>query len=193
MQLSRDDQAVIQSTRALLEATRRQSSGLAYAEDDWSPVADITLEMIARRFGAVLRQDDLPASYQELGVPAYFGAPVIVINRNLCTDARRLALRHGLAHLIAGELEAEPAGEVRFMSSALDWMTLCERRADLFAIADLIPDCKIADERAAGADEQDLLWWLCRRIASFAHSWPLERIQDRARLRLALWEEDIHT
>jgi hypothetical protein len=58
--------------------------------------------------------------------------------------------------LVAGELEPEEGTEVRFMSSLLDCVTLEERRADLFALADLIPDREFKERRRAGYAEAHL-------------------------------------
>jgi Zn-dependent peptidase ImmA (M78 family) len=184
---SAKDLAVLSSTRATLEATRRQS-GLAYADDVWSPIPDITLEIIARNMGAILSEDDLGSSTQELGLPAYFGAPVIVVNRGQPKGLRSLALRHGLAHLVAGELEPEQGAEIRFMSSAFDWMTLEERRADLFALADLVPDRELRRLVGEGYSTDELFRWMWCEIKRYTlEAWPTRRVHDRAVLRLALW------
>ncbi len=127
MARSAEDRAVLISTRQLL-ARVREATGLAYADDTWSPISDITLAIIARQMGGVIVQEELGANTQEIGVPGYFGPPAIVINRLIPAGFRRLALRHGLAHLAAGELDVGEGSEVRFMSSILDYDTLEERR-----------------------------------------------------------------
>lgn len=173
----RETQAVLDSTSVLLRAIRNQTN-LAYADAVWSPVSPITVGLMAQRFGAEIREIHLSPHAQEMGIPAYFGAaPLILINKDLRPSYRALALRHGLAHLIAGELDAEQGVEIRFMSTTLDWTTQSERRADLFALADLIPDREMRDDPD----------WLTAEIGAFAADWSSERLFDRASLRLLLW------
>lgn len=182
--------AVLDSTRMLIRAVRGQA-GLAYADDTWSPLSDITLSLIARRLGTRLTQDDLGDGIQEIGIPGYVGAPVIVVNRAIAPGLRRLALRHGLAHLVAGELEPEQGGDVRFMSSIHDHMTLEERRADLFALADLIPDRQLMELQRSGYERSELERWVTCEILRYASSWPSERMEDRCGLRMALLETSL--
>jgi Zn-dependent peptidase ImmA (M78 family) len=172
---------VVTSTLALIHIVHEQTQ-LAYADTVWSPVPEITLSLMARRLGCALRRDDLDPSIQEFGLPGYLGVPIIVVNRRAKAGVQSLALRHGLAHLVAGELEPEAGCEVRFMSSVLDYTTLEERRADLFALADLIPERALAGHRRLEA-------WLIRQIKRYAPNWPFERIWDRTKLRLLLSQE----
>jgi Zn-dependent peptidase ImmA (M78 family) len=172
--LSSADRAVLSSTAALLEAVRRQT--LPYADDTWSPVGDLTLGMIAARLGAELFEAPLAAGVQEMGIPAYMGNPVVIVNHRIPPPARGFALRHGLAHLVAGELEAGQGADVRFMSQVNNWMSLEERRADLFALADLIPDRELRPDPE----------WLAGEISLLVPDWPAERVFDRVGLRLAL-------
>lgn len=186
MAVSAEDRAVLVSTRLLLARVREQT-GLAYADDTWSPISDITLDILARQMGGMILHDELGANTQEIGVPGYFGPPAIVVNRMIPSGFRRLALRHGLAHLAAGELDAGQESEVRFMSSILDYDTLEERRADLFALADLIPDRQVDEFLLAGGHVRDLPGWVARQTRSFAPDWPIRRVRDRARLRAELY------
>ena len=173
----------------LLIARVREQAGLAYADDTWSPISDITLDIIARRLGGVIVQDELGANTQEVGVPGYFGPPTIVVNRRIRSGFRRLALRHGLAHLVAGELDVGQDSEVRFMSSVLDYDTLEERRADLFALADLIPDRQLDEVLLAGRPVRELSGFVRTQVQLYAAEWPMRRIRDRTRLRLALYAD----
>lgn len=174
--LTAADAAVLTSTAVLLRAIRNQT-GLAYGDDTWSPVSNVTLNIMASRLGAELREARLSSGVQEIGVPAYLGYPIVVVNRGIPAAYRALALRHGLAHLMAGELEAEQGAEIRFMSTSLDPFTISERRADLFALVDLIPDRDLHDDPE----------WLAGEISSYAPDWSGERLFDRVDLRLALW------
>lgn len=182
----RESRAVLNSTRMLLQAVRGQA-GLAYADDTCSPISDITLGIVARRMGCALRVDDLGPDFQEFGLPGYLGPPMIVINRRIDPGLRRCALRHGLAHLVAGELEVGQGSEVRFMSSILDYMSLEERRAALFALADLIPDRQLSTIASAAYSSLDIKRWLIQEIRPYARGWPEERLRDRALLREGLY------
>lgn len=175
--IEKADRAAVASTVVLIHAVRSQT-GFAYADDTWSPIAELTLGGIAKKFGAELHEAPLPDGIQEVGVPAYFSGPIVVVNHRIPPALRGLALRHGLAHLVAGELEAGIGAEIRFMSSVSDWMALEERRADLFALADLIPDRLLRDDPE----------WLAAEISLLAPDWPADRLFDRVGLRLALWK-----
>lgn len=166
----------------LLDWVGRQTN-LAYADETWSPISDITLGIIARQMGAALVERELGADVQEMGIPGYLGPPVIAVNRSIAPGLKRLALRHGLAHLVAGELEPEEGAGVRFMSSVTDWMTLEERRADLFALADLVPDRVLTEWRARGLALEAAV---AREIRRYAPAWPAGRVGDRVALRLRL-------
>jgi hypothetical protein len=56
----------------LIRAVQAQA-GLAYADDTWSPISDITLDLIARRMGTLISHRNLGEGIQELGVPGYMG------------------------------------------------------------------------------------------------------------------------
>lgn len=180
--------AVLASTRALIDWTRGQS-GHAYADDSWSPISDLDVEVIARYFSCRLVTDELPVGVQEIGIPGYTGDPTIVVSRRLPLPFRRLAVRHGLAHLVAGELEGEHDSGIRFMSSILDASTIEERRADLYALADLVPDRDLAEILKLEPDPPGALVWLKGQIRRVAPMWPVERLEDRARLRWLLFLE----
>lgn len=182
------NQLVLDSTRALVEWTRGQS-GLGYADEHSSPCSDLDLEGIARRFGCFLRVAPLQEGVQELALPGIVGPPTITVNRNLPGPARRLALRHGLAHLVAGELEGEYDSGPRFMSSVHDYMALEERRADLFGLVDLVPDRDLAAAVRAHHSPTTARWWMESQIQQFAPNWPKDRLEDRARLRWQLYFE----
>lgn len=185
-QANADIPAVLASTRALIDWTRGQA-GHCYADDHFSPISDLDLEIIARRFSCRLKVDVLPSGVQEVGIPGYMGNPTIVVSRDLPSGHRRLAARHGLAHLVAGELEGEHDSGVRFMSSVLDHMTLEERRADLFGLADLIPDRDLATIVRVEPSPEGAREWMRHRIRELTPGWPEQRLEDRASLRWALF------
>ena len=100
---------MVASARALLERARGQG-GHCYADQDFSPISELDVEILAHRFGARIRVAPLPDEIQELAVPGIAGPHTLRINRDLPPAFRRLAMRHGLAHVIAGELEGDHDG-----------------------------------------------------------------------------------
>lgn len=75
------------------------------------------------------------------------------------------------------------------MSLITDYMTLEERRADLFALADLFPDPALDVLVSSGAKQRSIEAALRREVQVFAPAWPRDRLADRVRLRLALYED----
>src|SRR5688572_13108736 len=121
--MSSDDRTVIASARFLVEQMKRVV-GVPYAEPGLSPVNDFWMQHAARHLNTVLEFRALPKGIYEIATPGYLGVAVIAVRKGLPTNEKRLALRHGLAHLLGGELDDCEAGQVRFMSSVLDLMSL---------------------------------------------------------------------
>lgn len=176
-----DDRTILRSTRFLVEQMGR-AIGVPYAEAGLSPVNDWWIQHAARHLNTLIEVRELPKGIYEIATPGYLGAPVIAVRKGLPVNEKRFALRHGLAHLIGGELDDCEAGQVRFMSSVLDLMSLEERRADLFALIDMVPDHWISEVPTQG--KADLEYWVAERIRVLLPSWPEERVKDRARLRV---------
>jgi hypothetical protein len=175
-----DDRTALSSCRFLVDQMKR-AIGVPYAEAGLSPVNDWWIQHAARHLNTVLEVRELPKGIYEIATPGYLGNAVIAIRKGLPTNEKRFALRHGLAHLLGGELDECEAGQVRFMSSVLDLMSLEERRADLFALVDMVPDHWIVEVPTLSA--ADLEYRIAERIRVLLPSWPTERVKDRARLR----------
>jgi hypothetical protein len=176
-----DDRAVLASTRFLVTQMER-AVGVPYGVAGFSPVSDWWIQHAALHLNTVIEVRKLPEGIYEIATPGYLGNAVIAIRKGLPKHEKRFALRHGLAHLVGGELDDCEAGQVRFMSSVLDLMSLEERRADLFALVDMVPDLWISEVPSNGA--ADLQYWVAERIRVLLPSWPEERVKDRARLRV---------
>jgi hypothetical protein len=183
---AKQDTEVLRSTRRLIRIVNDRS-GLVYA-DQCGSISLISVEIIARRVGAGIRIEPLALGTHEIGFPGYFGPPVIVVNKYDHYGMRSIAIRHGLAHLVAGELEVGEVSDLRFMSSILDYMMLEERRADLFALADMVADWMVEGLHASGAPAEKVELELRRHVKALAPEWPAARVRDRSRLRLALYE-----
>lgn len=177
--------AVVTSTRMLLRAVRNQS-GLFYADEDWSPVSDITVEILARKLGCLVLRRPLAEGIDEIAIPGLGVSPAILVNTRNSPGMKRVALRHGLAHVLAGEVPGFDGIGIHFMSSALDYMSMAERRADLFALADLIPDRDLDVLERANYSSGEKRRWIRNSITLYAPSWPADRVDDRVELRIGL-------
>ncbi len=143
-----------------------------------------TLRSIIRSLGAGVRDDELGPRVYGLALPGIFGPPVILVHRCLRGQRRRLVLAHELAHLAAGELAARSDGAAPLAASFLDKWTVSERRADLFALAVVLPD-QVLSGLGAGRVRDSLLR---TAVSELLPSYPPELIRDRARLRVLLFE-----
>ena len=108
-------------------------------------------------------------------------AQPIFLNRTAPRTDQRFALRHEIGHVIRQE-----AGV--FMSDT-GYMAPQERAADLFALADLVPGWLIRFMRERRAPWRDVLGEVRGAIETYASSWPADRLDDRAALRVALYRE----
>lgn len=171
------DVLVLADVRRAVAAAR--ATGLAYADDDWSPISDITLEGLAGRAGIVISKRPLPPELFELVTPPTAGVYPMVLNRDHTWGCKRFALRHGLGHVLAGHVN-----EIAFMSTAGDYMAHEERVADLFALMDAIPDRVLATLRDAGYSDSEVQRWVYAEIARWTGGWEPARIRDRVALRL---------
>lgn len=116
-------------------------------------------------------------------LPRCANAYPILLNRSAERTDRQFALRHEIAHVLAGDAEG-----VVFLTDAGD-MTLPERVADLFALADLVPGWWIAEVRRGQTPWRAVRGEVTLAVAEYAESWTVERLEDRAELRLRLFRE----
>jgi hypothetical protein len=188
------DRRVLVSTLKILDVVGAHS-GHTYAHRDYSPTGSAWFRFVAESMGARLVERPLPDGMQEMALPGYFGRPRICVNSRLgggrpeFNAQRELARRHGLAHLVAGELGEEEGTAVRFMSSIFDWTSHSERTADTVALADLVSDGGIETALLEGLRLGQLPRWTMERVRAIAPAWPRERVLDRAGLRVALYYE----
>ncbi len=95
----------------------------------------------------------------------------------------------GIAHRLADDADTEPDGQIRYLSSILDYTTPAERTADLLALVNSVPGWKMETFVARGARLVNVERELRGHVATIAPQWPAPRVRDRARLRLALYTE----
>lgn len=152
-----------------------------YADDDWAPLSDITLGLLLRRAGIRWRYAPL-AGLAEVVWPPAFGLHLMLVERAQTAGEKRLAMRHGLAHVLAGHLDDYVRAGDR------NWGSYEETVADLFALVDLIPNRMLAELRSAGFTKVERRRWAARELRRYAPRWPAVRIADRIRLRLGMEE-----
>lgn len=172
---------LIESVRKAVERARRLQ--VAYSDDDWSPLSDITLALLLDRAG--IRWKYVPLrGLVEIIWPPLCGIHVILGHEYLAPGERRFAVRHGLAHVLVGD-----SHERMYARSEREWDTESEGIADLFAIADLVPDRVIREVLAAGLNPVEVERWIQGEIWRYVPNWPEARINDRAARRWDLFQE----
>ena len=94
----------------------------------------------------------------------------------------QFTIRHELAHVLAGEVS-----DALFLSAA-DTMSLSERRADLFAVTDLVPAwlMRQLSHRRPQLHVRSEVQLAFRELTS---GWSPERLSDRTRLRILLHKQ----
>jgi hypothetical protein len=115
----------------------------------------------------------------EIVWPPICGVHVLHLERAQTPGERRLAVRHGLGHVLAGHLS-----DLAVRHDRDDPFGFEETIADLFALMDLIPTRQLAELYAAGYSFAELEHWTTCELRRYALRWSDERIRDRVRLRL---------
>lgn len=168
-------------TAARLVAAARESVG-----DYAGPLAPVRTDQVAALLAAAgchvevfpFRSDTVAMT-----LPKTAGVYPVLVNRAAERTDRFFALRHEVAHVLAGDTE----GAVYLADEGC--MTACERAADLFALADLVPGWWIAGVRRGRTPWREVLREIRLAIETYAGRWPARRLDDRAALRLRLWRE----
>jgi hypothetical protein len=152
--------------------------GVLYASDDWSPLSDITLGLLLKRAGIQWRYCELEP-VGEIVWPPVCGIHLLQLDRYQPRLERRFALRHGLAHVLAGHV-----ADLTCAHDGHHWENPEEQLADAFAFADLIPDRMLCEMQAVGFRDKGLKRWVRAEISRYAPDWPVERVADRTETRL---------
>lgn len=116
-------------------------------------------------------------------LPPVGGVYPILIDQNAARADRQFALRHELAHVIAGDAE-----QATFLSDD-GVMSKSERAADLFAFADLVPGWMLAMIRKERGSWSKVWRDVRYAVRMYAEGWDDARIDDRTRLRILLYRE----
>jgi len=154
--------------------------GVLYASDDWSPLSDITLGLLLRRAGIQWRYCELEHA-GEIVWPPVCGIHLLQLDRYQPRLERRFALRHGLAHVLAGHV-----ADLTYAHDGHHWENPEEQLADAFALADLIPDRMLREVKAVGFRGPHLKRWVRAQISRYAPGWPDGRVGDRTETQLSV-------
>src|SRR5690606_10874752 len=149
------------------------------------------IPMSTSEFAALLRRATCEVYFLEprpgvraITIPPIAGRCHIGVKRDLSQDERAFALRHELAHVLAGDAD-EPVAMVH-----RGYLTYAERLADLFALADLVPTSYLRSLRSIPLRWNEIREDLAQMIREqWGADWPEARIDDRAALRLRLFRE----
>lgn len=179
-----DDAALIQTTAELVHLARRLEPTYAGGK---IPATTADFSRLLRRATCRVHLVNLPpgqSTVRAMATVPIGGFYRVGIPRDTPLEERLFAARHELGHVLAGEAD-EP-----ILMADRDYLTFAERRADLFALADLVPGSLIAVWRRARftwgniADEVEEVV-----REQWGQSWPWARLDDRARLRVRLFRE----
>lgn len=146
---------------------------------DFAPIRTDQLAELLRARSCDLQVYPFSSSRTAMAAPAIDGVQPIFVNATAPRVDRQLAIRHEISHVTCGESGV-------FMSDD-DFMTPHERRADLVALADLVPGWWIRMVRRSRTPWRSVLHEIGVAISSWGEGWPEQRLRDRAQLRLDLY------
>lgn len=177
-----DSVAVVGATRRAIEQLHGQ--GIGYASI-FSPLHDDGMKDVLRRMTITARGEQLGGRDLEAVAPPVFGRYILVYSTDVDDRRRRFAIRHGLGHVVAGHV----SHPVYLSLDRNNWMSHEERVCDLFALADLMPAAVIEELRVARTSWAAILQAIVRSVHHHTLDWPIERVADRAELRLQLYRQ----
>jgi hypothetical protein len=175
---SSEDTAALAAALRLVGAARRWEPGYA------GPLAPARTDQISNLLAAAGCHVEVYAFQSDtvaMTLPRCAGVFPVLVNRGAERTDRFFALRHELAHVLAGDTD----GAVFLADEG--YMAAPERAADLFALADLVPGWWIAELRRGRAPWRAVTAEIALAVAEYAERWPEERRDDRARLRLGFF------
>jgi hypothetical protein len=170
--------AAIARVPRLIEQT--EQLGILYAAPEWAPTSDLTFAIALKNAGVRWRYVPL-GGITEIVWPPLCGIHRMYIDSEQTPGEKRLGIRHGFAHVLDGHV-----ADLTYSHDGHDAFGYRERVADLYALADLIPNRALADCRESGFTSWEIEWWIWCEIKRYAPSWPTARLVDRIGLRLAL-------
>lgn len=177
-----DDAAVLRAARRLVERAREVVGSYAGSV---APARTDQVATLMRASGCHVEVFPFRSDAVAMVLPRYEGVYPVLVNRSADQTDRFFALRHELAHVLAGDVD----GPVFLADDDAGYMAAAERTADLFALADLVPGWWIAELRRGRTAWREVRREIALAVAAYAEAWPARRFGDRAELRLALFRE----
>lgn len=178
--MSCDAELILGSTLRTVEAARRIVS---WYGGDFAPLRTDQLAELLRRSGCHVEVFPFRSSVTAMALPPYRGRYPILLNRTAQRTDRMFALRHELAHVLAGDVE-----EATFLASE-GYMSKEERAADLFALVDLLPTWLLRLMRRQRLSWGAIAAEIRHGVGLYGGDWPKERVADRTALRIRLFNE----
>jgi hypothetical protein len=172
--------------RVLARAARLVEAARALVDEYAGPYAPVRTDQVAALLtGAGCHVEVFPfqSSTVAMTLPKVAGVHPVLLNREADRTDRFFALRHEVAHVLAGDVD----GAVFLADEG--FMNEPERIADLFALADLVPAWWIAGLRRGRTPWTRVQAEIAQAVAEYAAEWPPRRFADRASLRLRLYRE----
>ncbi|HET6765357.1 MAG TPA: hypothetical protein VFH27_16840 [Longimicrobiaceae bacterium] len=170
---------VLRAALAVIRAAREHDRGYAGPA---APARTDQMAALLRRAGCHVEVYSFQSTAAAMVLPRCAGVYPLFVNRDAERVERTFALRHELAHVLAGDAD----GPVYLADDG--YMAREERIADLFALADLVPGWWLA-QLAGAVRPRALAAEVAQAVAEFAEGWPRDRVLDRVRLRMRLYAQ----
>lgn len=174
-----EDATVIDATRALIERARQVAPDYA---GWWIPTSTAGVSRLLTATRTQLVERRFESAAKGMALPAGEGEHVILLDSMCPRSDAMFTVRHELAHILAGEVS-----EALFLTSD-DTMSFSERRADLFAVADLTP-ARWMRQHTSRRPWRHATLDVMQAYRELTAGWTPARLWDRARLRLLLFRE----
>jgi hypothetical protein len=179
-----EQEEVVQATVRLLRKAQTMvpTYGVGFGGVGRSGASTRDLAPIFRETRTRIKERDLLGIVAGVALPTAGGHKIILDPARTRAD-RMFTIRHELAHILAGEVEY-----AMFLTSE-DTMSFSERRADLFAVADLTPTHWMGWVRGKRRPWRAVTLEVVQAYRELTDGWSEQRLWDRARLRVLLYRE----
>ncbi len=174
-----EDHQVLEATAALVRRSWSLLGGEARP-----PLRTDHLSALLARTNTRLCEYPFLSGAVGMAIPWGADGHAILIDSTAARADYEFTIRHELAHVLSGEVS-----ETLFLSAA-DTMSFSERRADLFAVTDLVPAWLMAQLRGARRAWSRVTLDVQQAFRELTEGWSEERIRDRARLRTELYRRE---
>lgn len=178
--MSSEDRAVVEATAALV----RRAWSMLEEESARTPLRTDQISRLLARTRTRLCEYRFLSSAVGMAIPWGAEEHAILIDSTAARADYEFTIRHELAHVLSGEVS-----ETLFLSAA-DTMSFSERRADLFAVTDLVPAWLISQLRGTRRPWSRVTLDVQQAFRELTEGWSEERLRDRARLRTELYRRE---